>query len=464
MTKRGTPRVVAAAEPQDAPSQADGSGTLAVATWNIRSGRNLGLESALRAMASMAVDICLLTETKLTDRIYTRKSSGYEVVATNAVSKSQGGVALCWRSSESYEVEETRECGPNVITFELVTGEDRFYVVGCYIPPSDRVTLEQVRSAWANCPKGCIPMLLGDLNVNLESPRDERDEEIAEECGFRGLTDMSQHFAQRHRRLMQGRWTWRMVRRGRVISSRPDYFLAREKDRCRFQNVAFRMPRHHDSDHRAIVATLYARGPRKLKQYRRRRSRFPVRLQRWGPRTEMETMFEVLQTSVEAPVARESRKNNWISKATWELVDNRARLRKMGLLVQRSLRGHNRRVQASLKADRAQRATDVADNIQLQLSEGNLKEAWHFLQGWYRDAEDRPPKPCHNTMDAQTIEREKLYAKVEPPGEPIPINVEPFAINDATPTEAEIRAVVKGLKNGRAGGVSGIKAEHINNG
>ena len=64
-------------------------------------------------------------------------------------------------------------------------------------------------------------------------------------------------------------------------------------------------------------------------------------------------------------------------------------------------------------------------------------------------------------MDAQTIERKKLYAKVEPPGEPIPINVEPFVVNDATPTEAEIRAVVKGLKNGQAGGVSGIQAEHV---
>ena len=64
----------------------------------------------------------------------------------------------------------------------------------------------------------------------------------------------------------------------------------------------------------------------------------------------------------------------------------------------------------------------------------------------YRDAEDRPPKPCHKTMDAQTIEREKLYAKVEPPGAPIPINVEPFDINDATPTEVEIGAVMKGLK------------------
>jgi len=50
---------------------------------------------------------------------------------------------------------------------------------------------------------------------------------------------------------------------------------------------------------------------------------------------------------------------------------------------------------------------------------------------------------------------------VEPPGDPISINVEPFEITDAMLTEVEIRAVVKGLKNDPAGRVSGIKAEHI---
>jgi len=39
-------------------------------------------------------------------------------------------VALCWKISELYEVEETQKCEPNVITFELVAGEDRFYFVG----------------------------------------------------------------------------------------------------------------------------------------------------------------------------------------------------------------------------------------------------------------------------------------------------------------------------------------------
>ena len=39
--------------------------------------------------------------------------------------------------------------------------------------------------------------------------------------------------------------------------------------------------------------------------------------------------------------------------------------------------------------------------------------------------------------------------------------MEPFAINDAVPEEPEIRSVVKGLRNGRAAGASGITAEHI---
>ena len=47
-----------------------------------------------------------------------------------------------------------------------------------------------------------------------------------------------------------------------------------------------------------------------------------------------------------------------------------------------------------------------------------------------------------------------MYGKVIPPREPIPINVEPFDIRDDVPDEQEIRAVVKQLKNGRAGGAS----------
>ena len=122
-------------EATDAPSRNDGGETFTVATWNIRCGRNGGLESALRALESLEVDIAILTEAKLTKGIYTRGGRGYQVLATDAASAHQGGVALCHRQSDHFEVEETRTHGPNVISFHLMTGDTRYYVVGAYVPP-----------------------------------------------------------------------------------------------------------------------------------------------------------------------------------------------------------------------------------------------------------------------------------------------------------------------------------------
>jgi hypothetical protein len=47
----------------EAQSRADCCESFAVALYNIRSGRNGGLESALRAMAAMEVDFGILMET-----------------------------------------------------------------------------------------------------------------------------------------------------------------------------------------------------------------------------------------------------------------------------------------------------------------------------------------------------------------------------------------------------------------
>ena len=41
-------------------------------TYNIRNGRNRGLESALRGMSQANMDLGIFQETKVTDGIYTR--------------------------------------------------------------------------------------------------------------------------------------------------------------------------------------------------------------------------------------------------------------------------------------------------------------------------------------------------------------------------------------------------------
>jgi hypothetical protein len=140
---------------QELPSQADGSGFFTLATLNVCSGRNGGLESALWAMATTGVDCVVFTETKITDVIYTRFSLGYNIFASNAVSIRQGGIALFWRDNDLYEIEESKIHGPNVLSFELVTGKTRFYIVGAYLPSSDpSTTLKHVKQAGRSAPMG----------------------------------------------------------------------------------------------------------------------------------------------------------------------------------------------------------------------------------------------------------------------------------------------------------------------
>ena len=67
-------------------SRADCCKSFAVALYNIRSGWNGGLESALRAMAEMDISFGILVEAKITAGIYTCFLSSYNIFVSNAVS------------------------------------------------------------------------------------------------------------------------------------------------------------------------------------------------------------------------------------------------------------------------------------------------------------------------------------------------------------------------------------------
>ncbi len=138
-------------------------------------------------------------------------------------------------------------------------GAVRFYVVGCYIPPSDLETLMYIGKAWSACQTGAHPILAGDLNINLHAPHTEREETIAEQVDSMNLVDMSRHFCQRSEKRLRGRWTWWMRRGGRWISFQCNYFLGRETNRRRFWRKSVWMPCYY-SNHCALVAVIYAGG------------------------------------------------------------------------------------------------------------------------------------------------------------------------------------------------------------
>ena len=86
-------------------------------------------------MAQASIDLGVSLETKCTDGVYTCGSAGYRVVATDAPSRHRGGVALFFRAEANFAVEEVRTYGPNMFSFEVVTGRRRWYIIGCYIAP-----------------------------------------------------------------------------------------------------------------------------------------------------------------------------------------------------------------------------------------------------------------------------------------------------------------------------------------
>jgi hypothetical protein len=149
-----------------------------------------------------------------------------------------------------YKVEDWLICGPNMLSFVVVTGSQCFYVMGCYILPTNLSTLPQVEQALNECPNGHTPLLIGDLYVNLCTPRDGRDEQIAEVVeDVCGLTDLSKHFLQQSRGHTRGRWTWRMKIGRRWVTSHCDYFLGRTTDHRKFQSIRLHTPYNHVSDH-----------------------------------------------------------------------------------------------------------------------------------------------------------------------------------------------------------------------
>lgn len=246
------------------PSQTKGGNRIRLATYNICSGRNGRLETALRAMGQMKVDLGILTEAKLTDGIYTRFSSGYNVVATSARVHNQGGVALFYKNSPDWQVESVRYHGPNVISFQLVAASRRWGVVGAYIPPSDLDTVEFITQAFEALPRALPPILLGDLNVDLDNPRDERGQAIATEMAGLGLEDLLLHF--RQRRGFRHGMTWMQHRDGRTVQAHCDYILG--TDRRMLTNVAIRNPRLFTSDHFMVQCSLLLNTSRRQSLYR----------------------------------------------------------------------------------------------------------------------------------------------------------------------------------------------------
>ena len=120
----------------------------------------------------MGVELAVLAETKLVNDRHPQTASGYAIMCSMAASSHQGELVLMWKEDDSkFEVKLVLfNNGPNIVTFQLATGDERFYVIGIYTPPDCDNGVDNFWRAWEACPQGCKPIVLGDLSINFGFP------------------------------------------------------------------------------------------------------------------------------------------------------------------------------------------------------------------------------------------------------------------------------------------------------
>ena len=76
-------------------------------------------------------DLGIFQETKVTEVIYMRKSSGYRVAALEDTITHSGGVAVFYCEAEHFSLEALQLYDANVVRFQLASGGQRWHIVGC---------------------------------------------------------------------------------------------------------------------------------------------------------------------------------------------------------------------------------------------------------------------------------------------------------------------------------------------
>ena len=143
---------------------------------------------ALRGVSQANMDLGIFRETKVTDGIYTRRSAGYSVVATDAPSQHRGGVAVFHRPAPHFAVEAVQTFVPNIVSFQMATGARRWYIVGCCLTPDNTLTIESVVAELKDLSMGAKLLVAGDFNANIVEPEgDRRGEDIAAAMATEGL-------------------------------------------------------------------------------------------------------------------------------------------------------------------------------------------------------------------------------------------------------------------------------------
>jgi hypothetical protein len=119
-------------------------------------------------------------------------------------------------------------------------------------------------------------------------------------------------------------------------------------------------------------------------------------------------------------------------------------------------------IRRQFRQDRRERARKLGAKIEEHLENNRPKEGYGLLKIWYHKATRRPLKPTREDLAKISDNFEQLFSqRPPPPGEDLPIHVDPFPIRDAIQDEDEIGGAIMRLKNGKSHGATRMRAEDL---
>ena len=89
-------------------------------------------------------------------------------------------------------MEAHQQHGLNIVSFQMVTEDWCWFIVGCYLDPYKNYSIKCVVGAMEQLPYGDALMVTGDISAEIADPEgNKRDRAIVSELADAGLEAMS---------------------------------------------------------------------------------------------------------------------------------------------------------------------------------------------------------------------------------------------------------------------------------
>ena len=486
-----------------------------IACWNVRTLYQTGkLAQVLREFQNYRLDILGVCEARWTGRGQRTLISGHTILYSGrSDDQHTEGVALIMSRKMEKTLIEWKPAGSRLLKASFNSKYTNLTVIVCYAPTEDAeeadkdAFYDQLQAVTDEVPTHNLLMVLGDLNARPGSNNTGRDR-VMGKYGIGTINDNGErlcHFCDENDMFIGGtlfehkdihKTTWTSP--NGVTKSQIDHILINGRWRSSLQDVRACRGADVGSDHTLLVAVVSLKL-RRARRGQKREQQFDIsKLRddqiRQAFRRELRNRFQILGEEQEMNIDsfnqafktagekvlgfKKKKKEEWIQWETWKKVETRKEIKqKMNSTQSERVRNQLRRkysevdreVKKMTKLDKRKYVERLAEEAAGKQDLKTLYKINKTLNNGFKNS-DVPVKDADGNVISKEAEKltrwkehfESILNRPEPDHvAEIPPAVVDLDICIDPPSIEEVKAAIKAMKSGKAGGADGVTAEML---